>query len=105
MSCHIREGFSARRKTKTSVPFMNLVTCVSAEVQNFNNLSSFRNPNSDDSIFECFLTAMATIQDEDRKAAFVFVGDFHAHHREWLGSVSPTDSHGRAALDFVDVSG
>ncbi len=59
---------------------------------------------SDDSISDCLLTAMATIQDEDRKAAFIFVGDFNAHHCEWLGSVSPTDSHGSAALDFANVS-
>lgn len=35
---------------------------------------------------------------------FVFVGDFNAYHREWLTSVSPTDAHGRAALDFANVS-
>ncbi len=49
--------------------------------------------------------AMSVIQDDDRKAAFVVVGDFNAHHREWLDSVSPTYSHGRAALDFANVSG
>ena len=31
---------------------------------------------------------------------FVFVGDANAHHSEWLESVSPTDRHGRDALDF-----
>ncbi len=45
------------------------------------------------------------IQDDDRKTAFVFVGNFSAHHREWLQSVSPTDSHGHATLDFANVSG
>ncbi len=49
--------------------------------------------------------AMSVTKDNDRKAAFVSVGDFNAHHREWLESVSPTDSHGRDALDFVNVSG
>ncbi len=39
------------------------------------------------------------------KLNFVFVGDFNAHHREWLESVSPTDYNGRAALDFANVSG
>ncbi len=48
---------------------------------------------------------MTMIQDEDRKAAFVFVGDYNAHHGEWLESVSPTDSHGHTALDFANVSG
>ncbi len=49
--------------------------------------------------------AMAMIQDEDRKAAFVFVGNYNAHHCEWLESVSPTDAHGRAAVDFANVFG
>ena len=48
---------------------------------------------------------MAVIQENDRKAAFLFVGDFNAHHREWLNSVSPTDCHGRRALDFSTESG
>ncbi len=67
-------------------------------------LCSYRNPDSDDAIFDCLLTAMSLIQDDDQKAAFVFVGDFNAHHCEWLESVSPTDSHGLAALDFANVS-
>ena len=42
---------------------------------------------------------MAQVQSVDDKPVFVFVGD--AHHSEWLESVSPTDRHGRDALDFV----
>ncbi len=49
--------------------------------------------------------AVSVIQDDDQKAAFVFIGDFNAHHREWLKSISPTDSYSRAALDFGNVSG
>ena len=37
------------------------------------------------------------------KAVFVFVGDANAHHPEWLKSVSPTDRHGRDALDFWNL--
>ena len=48
---------------------------------------------------------MATIQESDSKASFVFMGDFNAHHIEWLRSVSPTDGHGRAAFDFANLSG
>ena len=48
---------------------------------------------------------MASIQENDRKAAFLFVGDFNAHHREWLNSVSPTDCHGLRAIDFSTESG
>ena len=36
---------------------------------------------------------------------FVFVGDANAHYSEWLESVSPTDRHGRDALDFCNLSG
>ncbi len=38
------------------------------------------------------------------QAAFVFLRDCNAHHREWLDSVSPTVSNGRAALDIANVS-
>ncbi len=81
-----------------------VVIRVCAQLQDFYVLGSYRNPDSDDTIFDCLLMAMSLIQDDDRKAAFVFIGDFNAHHREWLESVSPTDSHGRAALDFDNVS-
>ena len=47
---------------------------------------------------------MSEVQQADLKYSFVFVGDFNAHHREWLGSVSQTDTHGRALLDFATSS-
>ena len=40
-----------------------------------------------------------------RKAAFLFVGDFNAHHTEWLNSVSPTDCHRLRTIDFSTESG
>ena len=72
---------------------------------NFYLCSIYRNPDLDDGIFDCLLITMATIQESDIKASFVFVGDFNAHHREWLNSVSPTDGHGLRALDFSFESG
>ena len=48
---------------------------------------------------------MTDIQQENRKAAFIFVGDVYAHHIEWLGSVSSTDHHGVVAYDFSNLSG
>ena len=48
---------------------------------------------------------MAKVQEKDRKACFVFVGDLNAHHRQWLLSVSPTDCHGIRAFDFACESG
>jgi hypothetical protein len=35
---------------------------------------------------------------------FLLLVIFIAHHREWLNSVSPTNKHGRAALDFHNAS-
>ena len=48
---------------------------------------------------------MARVDSIDDKAVFVFVGDANAHHSEWSESVSPTDRHGRDALDFCNLSG
>ena len=64
-----------------------------------------RNPDADDGIFDCLLVSMAAIQENDRKASFVFIGDFNAHHKEWLNSISQTDCHGLRALDFSSESG
>ena len=33
------------------------------------------------------------------------MGDFNAHHKEWLKSVSPTNCHGLRAQDFSSESG
>ena len=43
--------------------------------------SVYRNPDPDDATFDCLLVNMAVIQENDRKASFVFIGDFNAHHR------------------------
>ena len=40
---------------------------------------------------------MALVQSVDKA---IFISDANAHHSEWLESVSPTDGHGRDALDF-----
>ena len=47
---------------------------------------------------------MATVQAEDVRASFLFVGDLIGHHQEWLGSTI-TNSYGVAAFDFSTVSG
>ena len=44
------------------------------------------------------------VQSVDDKTVFVFVGDANAHHSEWE-SFSPTDRHGRDALDFCNLPG
>ena len=67
--------------------------------------SVYRNPDADNGIFDCLLVSMAAIQESDRKASFVFIGDFNAYHKEWLNSISQTNCHGFRALDFSSESG
>ena len=62
-------------------------------------LALYRNPNHDDSIYDCILESIASAQSQDPKASFVICGDCNAKHREWLNS-SITDRHGRSALEF-----
>ena len=77
---------------------------IRAKHMNFYVFAVYRNPGADDSLLDYLLTAMSEVQQTDRKSSFVFVGDFNAHHRERLGSVSQTDAHGRALLDFATSS-
>ena len=106
MAAYIRNGFPASRKTCYECGCHEvLVLKVCGKHSNFYLFAVYRNPDLDDQIFDCLLNSMAVIQENDRKAAFLFVGDFNAHHREWLNSVSPTDCHGRRALDFSTESG
>ena len=103
---YTRTGFNAFRCSKYECgchEFMVVRVC--SRFNNFYIFSAYRNPNADDSIYDCLLQAYISIQEEDRKSSFIFVGDFNAHHREWLNSVSPTDRHGVSALDFSDTIG
>ena len=63
-----------------------------------------RNLDLYDRIFYCLLASTATVQTEDIRAFFLFVGDLNGHHQEWLGSTT-TNRHGDAAFDFATVSG
>ena len=60
----------------------------------------YRNPRHDGSRYDCLLDSIARVQSVDDKAVFLFVGDANTRHSEWLESVTPTDRHGRDALDF-----
>ena len=78
---------------------------ICGKLANFYIFCLYRNPDLDDSIYDCLLVSMAAIQSCDKKASFIFVGDLNAHHVDWLNSVSPTNSHGQAAWDFASASG
>ena len=47
---------------------------------------------------------MATVQAEDERASFLFVGDMNGHHQERLGS-TVTNRHCVATFDFAAVPG
>ena len=65
--------------------------------------SSSSSSSSSSFFYDCLLSSMGQIQSVDRKAVFCFLGDFNAHHTEYLGSTR-TDSHGRNLLDFATSS-
>ena len=50
--------------------------------QNLYAYSLYCNPDLDDQIFYCLLASMATVQAEDVRASFLFVGDLNGHHKE-----------------------
>lgn len=106
MAAYIRKGFPASRKQSYECDCHEvLVLKVCGKHSNFYLFAIYRNPDANDDIFDCLLNSMASIQENDRKAAFLFVGDFNAHHKDWLNSVSPTDCHGLRAIDFSTESG
>ena len=106
MTAYISNGFPASRKANYECNCHEvLVAKVCGSHSNFYLFSNYRNPDANDDIYDCLLNSIASIQENDRKAAFLFVGDFNAHHRECLNSVSPTDHHGLRAIDFSTESG
>ena len=106
MCAYIRSSFGASRLAKFECGCHEvLVVRVCGRFKNFYLFSLYRNPDLDDGIFDCLLLSMASIQESDPKASFLFVGDVNAHHQQWLNSVSATDVHGRAAQDFANLSG
>ena len=53
--------------------------------ENLYVFSLYCNPDLDDRIFDCILTATAAVQAEDVHASFLFVGDLNGHHQEcWV---------------------
>ena len=72
--------------------------------QNFYVFSLYCNPDLDDRIYDCLLTAMAAVQAADARASFLFVCALNGDRQEWLGSTT-TSRHGVAALYFDTVSG
>ena len=94
MASYVRDGYGADCEM--------LVFMVCSARQNFYVFSLYRNPDQDDHIYDCLLTAMAAVQAVDARASFLLVGDLNGHRQEWLGSTT-TNRHDVAALDFATV--
>ena len=106
MALNVRKGFLSFRQSK--LEYSCHESCVFRICSRINNCyvyAFYCNPGHDGSLYDCLLDSMARVQSVDDKAVFVFVGDANDHLSEWLESVSPTDRHGRDALDFYNLSG
>ena len=106
MALYNRNDFSAtnQRTYECSCHEVKIVKVCGGR-SNFYIFSIYRNPDANDSIFNCLLSSVAIIQQNDIRSSFLFLSDFNVHHREWLNSISPTDRHGLSAYDFSSVSG
>ena len=103
---YLKSGFVATHASAFECGCHEVVIVkVTSRFNNFYIFSIYRNPNLDNSIYDCLLSSMASVQEMDQKAAFLSMGDFNAHHRDWLSSLSPTNQYGVAAYDFSCVSG
>ena len=101
MALYVREGFAVTRLTQYECKCCEMmVTKIYGSRINFYIFCVYRSPNTDDRVYDCLLASMGAIQSVDRKAVFCFIGDFNAHHKDWLGS-RITDSHGRNAHEFA----
>ena len=100
MAVYIRSGMPIYRQNKLECKCHEIL-CFKI-YSKFNNIyvfACYRNPSCDDSIYDCLLESMSTIQSLDSKASFVICGSFNVHHKDWLISRT-TDSHGRSAYEF-----
>ena len=82
---------SPSSRASWSVLAMNPVCFVFAEDKQFLCLCLLRRSGHDGSLYDCLLNSMARVQSVDDEAVLLVM---HAHHSEWLESVSPTDRRG-----------
>ena len=105
IAAYERDGYGAFRQPIFECGCCEMLVCrVCGARPNFYVFSLFRNPDLNDQIYDCLLSAMAAVQAADAHASFLFVGVWNGHHQEWLGSTT-TNRHGVEALDFATVSG
>ena len=88
MAVYIRSGFSASIISNFKCTCHEvLLVKVCSRSNNFYIFSLYRNPDLDNSIYDCLLSSMSEIQEVDRKSAFIFVGDVNAHYRDCRGVI------------------
>ena len=97
MLLYVREGFRSFRQSKLECScHESCVFRICSRINNFYVCAFYRNPGHDGSLYDRLLDSMAQMQSFDDKAVFVFLSDANAYH-------SPTDRHGRDALDFCNL--
>ena len=79
-----------------------LVVRVSGRLSNYYIFGINRTSKADDSILDCLLAKLETVQQSYSRASIVFTCDFNAHNEVW--SSPSTSSSGRDALDFASSS-
>ena len=83
-TANVRDGYGAFHQPKFECGCCEmLVFRVCGARQNFYVFILFRNPDLDDRIYDCLLTAMAAVKAADMRASFLFVGGLNGHHQEW----------------------
>ena len=104
LALYVRDGVSITRMLQYECRCCEMmVVRLCSTRQNFYLICVYRSPNTDDRIYDCLLSSMGQIQSLDRKAVFCFLGDFNAHHKDYLGSPR-TDGHGKNLWDFATNS-
>ena len=105
MAAYVQDGYGAFRQPKFECGCCEmLVFIVCGARQHFYVFSLNHNPDLDDWLYDCLLTALAAVHAADVRASFLFVGYLNGHHQEWVGSTT-TNRHGVVALDFATALG
>ena len=85
MAAFVLDGYGAFRQPKFECGCCEmLVFGVCGARQNFYVFSLYRNPDLDDRINDCLLTAMEAVHAADARASFLFVGDLNGIRNGWV---------------------
>ena len=86
MAAYVRDISGAFRQPKFECGCREILVVGVCDLRhNFYVYSFYRNPDQDDRIYDCLLSSMATVQAEDVRASFLFMGDLNGHHHVVVG--------------------